>query len=301
MGANQLGDDHQLAVPEPGQARVQYEVVPVLVVVVVVHQGADVVQQGRRMQPLPLARIAVVHPQPRQAVEYLERETRDLLAVRAVVPVHLGQVAHAGLPDVGHEGGIRGLEEGLPEHAPAQSLGAYLDAIDCRGLQKRIHHHRAGQHDVRPVGLEAGNAPALTAGQGGHALDEVAQGVPRQQEPVYLAKGVRGRLLGHRGESAHGASHGNQPGGIGYPRVEAQHVEGMAAQGAHIIGRLQIAGHEGIGHPHGAERLAHSVCEQPVLNAPHLDAAASELSDEAIGERGAVYRPQVPVAGLLVA
>ena len=181
------------------------------------------------------------------------------------------------------EGGIRGLEEGFPEHAPAQSLGAHLDAIDRRGLQKRIHHHRAGQHDVRPVGLEAGNAPALTAGQGGHALDEVAQGVPRQQEPVYLAKGVRGRLLGHRGESAHGATHGHQPGGIRDPRVEAQHVEGMAAQGAHIIGRLQIGRHEGVGHPHGAEWLAHRVCEQPVLHPAHLDAAASELSDEASG------------------
>ena len=272
-----------------------------LMVVVVVHEGSDVVEDAGGVKPLPLARVAVVEPEPAEAVKHFKREAGHLLRMGTVVPIYLREVTNARCTHVLDDGWIVRGEELLPEHTPAQTLGADLDAVHARGVHQGVHHHGARQHDVGAVGLEPGDPPALRCRQGDHPVDQVAQRVPGELVPMHLSKRIIGGFLRHGGQRAKCPAHGHDATAVGDPRIAPEDTERMAAKPQHVVARGHWPRHERISHTHSPKRLAHRFGEQTTSHPAHLDAATAEFGDETITQRGAIDRPDVAVSGFLSA
>jgi hypothetical protein len=127
--AGHLRDQRGLAGREPGQAGVEDEVARVLVVVVVVHRHADVVEHRRGPQQLALGRIALVIPAPASASNIWSVSARHVLDVPLIGVVLRGQVAHV-VSRTDANRADRGREVGLEEHALAQALLGHLDRVE---------------------------------------------------------------------------------------------------------------------------------------------------------------------------
>ena len=157
---------------EPAEVAVLHEVVRVLVVSLVADEHANVVQDGRVLEPLALAIGEAVNRA--RLVEQADGETRDVLRVIGPVLAAVGELEHAPPPHVGVAVGLRDLfamARDVVEHEPfAQRQVAERDFFGAEPSQELVEEDGAGDREVGAPRLEAGDAQPFLEIEGDRPL-----------------------------------------------------------------------------------------------------------------------------------
>ncbi len=304
--ARGLGDDRRLHRREPRQTAVEDQVARMLVVVVVVDRHPDVVQHARRPQQLALDRVAVVEPQLGELVEHPQRQLRHMPGVLRVDPVLRGEVQHAGAADVLEQRRIPVGEQALEEDALAQTGLRRLEGLEPARLQHALHHHRSGEDQVRPRGLDPRDAGPLSRGQRREPVDELIQRVAIDQHALNAVGGQAGGALRGRRQVSHRAADPDQTAtvraGAGEPGRARQLLGDVVAQFLQLAALGgPVGGQEALAHEHGAHAPGARLERRPPLDPDELHRPAAEVQDAAVGQRAGVDGGQIAVARLLFA
>ena len=282
---------HQLALPgrQPQPLGVGDELVAVLVVLPVAHQLSHVVQQSRRLQEQPLLRRAA--ELLAQLVEELERQLPHVLHVAPVRLAALGELAEEPERVAEH----RLLGPGHLEQQPfAQPECAHREAPAPDPVEQLRRHREAGENDVGPRGVEAGDLPPLLGVRLASQSMSCSTSAAVTSTPC----------TGSAGESPRRAwtirpsvvkvpplpitvapAHSRQ----GSSRLSCFRMNGRS-RGDFLVGR-PVAGQVELGEAHGAERERQGELDQAVHRADQLQAAAADVRHQgALAGQGEVMR-----------
>jgi hypothetical protein len=300
MVARDVRDDHLLGRRDAEQLGVNDEMVRVLVMPVVVDVIADVVQQrgvGER------GALLGDTSEPRaDRVEEAQREAADVECVPLLEVAALGELAHrplAGRTRIGDDG----------RHARQLEQQSLADAVPRHGeitrLDARHHlrrHGEAGDDDVGPLGVEAGDGAALLGGHRRQGIEDVLDVHARHHRLVHVAGGEHAvpRKVDRREVGERPA----RPDHLRSAPVAAcddllQASPHFAAQAAQRLRRGPVIekalrepkraegeGDEVIEHAVGGEREL----ERPPADVHHHGAADAEVE---VGERAEVREPRL--------
>ena len=302
MIPHELADQGDLALAEPRQPGVEHEVARVLVVVVVVDRDADVVQQAGGAEQLARARVAVVQARRREVVEQAQRQRSDVARVSGRGVVLRGEVQHAGAAHVAEQRPFAARQRALEEHALAKPCLSRLDRLEVTGLEHRLDHDRAGQHDVTARGLDPRHAAALGGRHRGETVDQIIERRTLDHEALDAEGGHRQLTLDRRGEVAHRPADADDPPPAAREPVGAlQLARDVLAQPVELFraGRF-VAGQEALRHAHRAEPPGIQALRVAPRDLDKLHRSAAEIQHRAVAQVGRVDRGEVPGAPLLL-
>ncbi len=220
-----------------------------------------------------------------------------MLDVGQVRLVERGQVAHAVAADVlkqrlasGEQGG--GEEDPLPQ----SGLGD-LEPAEAAPVEHRLERQRGGEDDVAAAGLDAGKPPPLAHRQTGELLDQLAEDLAGEHEPLDAAVRRARPALGGGGEVARCSADGDQPSStLAQPAELGEGVTDVDAQAPHRLARgLALSGQKTFGEPDGPQRERYADLFAAVGDGDELEAPATEVDHGAVAEGRRVDRRQVAV------
>ena len=243
--ARQQSDQGDLPRGKAGQPVVVDQCLRVLVVAGVGDDGSQVVQEGRGVEHLPLARAVPV--QRGELVEQAPGEVADVVGVLLLVVVVAGDVEDAEAADVGDDGEGQVLPEMLEEEPLPEAAGRDRQVVEAEAVEERGQHQGPCGDDVGPVRADAGQGLPLLQAAAAEEVDRLFDRVPGEAETV---QGVQGIALPCRldlGEVADGPAQSHQSLRLPEPRYRIQLRFDLRFEPPPLFRRDRVGAHEALG------------------------------------------------------
>ncbi len=257
--------------------------------------GAEVVQQGRGVEHLPLP--GAVPVQRFQLVEQASGEVADVVGMLLLVVVVARDVEDAEAAHVRDDGEGQVLPEVLEEEPLPQPAGRDRQVVEAEAVEHPGQHQGPGEDDVGAVRTDPGQGLARL--QIGPA-EEVNRLFDRASGQAEAVQGVEGVALPRRldlGEVADGPAQSDKSAGLSEPRYRIELRLDLQLQRPSLFGRDRVGAHEALGQGERPEGARFPPDVAPVPHLAHLDAAAPDVEDCAVAQGDVVQGADRAVVG----